>query len=203
MERELLKKKLMRKAISYLSRYASSSHKLTVILRRYGTKKLSNSQPNEVNSSIIATVDKCLSLGYLNDSSFATTQAQTYRRLGRSENAIRRKLLEHQIDDETINSALKIADNASNDGELLAALRFSRRRRIGPFSPEEAKKITNKDFSNCADKKHRFERKKRDIAILSRAGFRSDVCLKIVKLTSISFAEEMIVQIETHGFIAD
>ena len=129
--------RLMNKAVDYLGRYASSQQRLRDVLGRFATRKLDQHDLDEIAAAIDATVTRCQTLGYVNDDAFAQSQARSHRRQGRSQLGIRQRLRQHRLDDEVIDAALDVADEHAANGELLAACRFARRRRIGPFDHGE------------------------------------------------------------------
>ena len=154
--------RMMNKAVDYLGRYASSRHKLAQILQRFATRKLTDYDPDDVAAAIQQTIDHCSRLGYLNDQQFAVTLARSQRRLGRSRAAIRQRLRQHALDDNMIAQALAEADEKRANGDLQAAIRFARRRRLGPFA--QRRNARHQRLDN-----HQW--KQRDLGAMARAGF--------------------------------
>ena len=154
--------RLMNKAVNYLSRYASSRHKLGQILQRFADRKLIDYDADDIAAAIHLTVDKCKQLGYLDDWQFAVTVARNQRRLGRSQAVIRQRLRQHALGDDIIAHALVEADENSANGDLQAAIRFAQRRRLGPFAQRHSAHHQRLD-------PHQW--KKRDLGAMARAGF--------------------------------
>jgi len=154
--------RMMKKAIGYLGRYASSRHKLGQILQRFADRKLTGYDADEIAAAIQQTIDQCSQLGYLNDRQFAVTLALGHRRQGRSQVMIRQRLRQHALSDDIIIHALAEADENSANGELQAAIRFAQRRRLGPFARRHSAHNQLNDH---------YKRKKRDLGAMARAGF--------------------------------
>ena len=125
------KRRLMNKAVHYLGRYTASRQRLREVLGRFADRKLDAHDADEVATAREQVIDDCIRLGYVDDASFALSQARGKRRAGRSGFAIRRALGQHAIDDEIVHAALAEADEGISDGELAAALRHAARRRLG------------------------------------------------------------------------
>ncbi len=181
--------RLMNKAVHYLGRYASSRHKLAEVLGRFAQRKLLDDDPDEVKTSIANIVKHCVDLGYLDDEQFAQNQARSQRRLGRSSRVIHQRLRQHKLDQDTIDTALAIADQDTPNGDLLAAFLFARRRRLGPFDKRGPTPATH----NSNDlQRHR----QRQLAALARAGFSMNISQKIIGVEDNDAAEAIIAQLE-------
>jgi regulatory protein len=178
--------RLMNKAVDYLGRYASSQHHLRDVLGRFATRKLDQHDPDEIAAAIDATVTRCQTLGYVNDDIFAQSQARSHRRRGRSQLGIRQRLRQHGLDDDMIDAALKVADEHTANGELLAACRFARRRRIGPFDHGR----------NDGDDRDAIMQ--RQLGAMARAGFSMAISRKVFDLADSTAGESFIDQLE-HG----
>ncbi len=163
--------RLMNKAVDYLSRYASSRHKLAHILQRFATRKLSDYDSENITTAIQQTIDKCEKLGYLDDHKFALMVTKSQRRLGRSQAAIRQRLRQHSLDDNTIRQAITEADGPFYDGDLQAAIRYAQRRRLGPFAIQSQPQHERHDAQ---------QRRQRDLGALARAGFSISISLQIL-----------------------
>jgi regulatory protein len=93
--------------------------------------------------------------GLLDDARYAAAAVHGQRRRGASRRAIQHKLSLRGVDAAATRSALEVVDGDNRDAELVAAVAFVRRRRLGPHRP-------------AAD---RESYRKRDLAALARAGF--------------------------------
>jgi regulatory protein len=163
---------MMNKAVNYLSRYASSRHKLGQILQRFADRKLIDCDADDIAAAIHQTVDKCKQLGYLDDWQFAVTVARSQRRLGRSKAVIRQRLRQHSLGDDIIAHALVEADENSANGDLQAAIRFAQRRRLGPFAQRH---------STHHQRLNPYQWKKRDLDAMARAGFSIVISQQVIE----------------------
>ena len=185
MTQSSVKTRLMNKAVDYLGRYATSQHRLREVLGHFALRKLNKHDPDEITAAISATVTRCQTLGYLNDYNFAQNQARSHRQQGRSEVGIRQRLRQHRLDDTIIDAALDAADQDAANGELLAACRFARRRRLGPF-----------DRRQYDDTKNRHGIRQRQLGSLARAGYAIAISLTVMGLKDMDAAQMLIDQLE-------
>ena len=167
--------RLMNKAVHYLGCYGASKQRLREVLIRFAARKLADAEPAEVASAMTRVVEKCQRLGYIDDIAFATRQARSQRRKGKSTMAIRQRLRKHALDDTAIATALHTADADHQDAELAAAIHFARRRRLGLF------------FQGVADEKMY----RRHLGSLARAGFSMAICRAVLDTNSFDDLEEM------------
>ena len=181
-------KRLMNKAVDYLGRYATSQHRLREVLGRFASRKLDRYDLDEIAAAIGATVTRCQKLGYLNDDAFAQNQARNHRQQGRSKRVIRQRLRQHRIDDTIIDVALDAADQYSANGELIAALRFARRRRLGPFDRQQ--------YDDEKGRQAQRQRQQRQLGSLARAGFTMAVSRTVIGLEDRDAAERLLDQLE-------
>lgn len=180
--------RLMNKAVDYLGRYATSQHRLREVLGRFALRNLDKHDPDEIAAAISATVTRCQTLGYLNDDAFAQNQARTHRQQGQSKLGIRQRLRQHRLDDTIIDAALDAADQPSANGELLAAFRFARRRRLGPFDGQQ--------YDNEKDRQALGQRQQRQLGSLARAGFTMAISRTVIGLADRDAAEMLMDQLE-------
>ena len=131
----------------------------------------------------------CKRLGYLNDEGFAQSQARSHRRQGRSQLGIRQRLRQHRLEDDVIDAALDVADEHTANSELLAACRFARRRRIGPFYHRR---------NDDDDRDAIMQRRQRQLGAMARAGFAMAISSKVFDLADSTAGEMLIDQLE-HG----
>ena len=179
--------RMMNKAINYLSRYASSRHKLGQILQRFADRKLIDYNADDIAAAIHLTVDKCKQLGYLDDWQFAVTVARSHRRHGRSQVVIRQYLRQHALSEDIIAHALVEADENSANGDLQAAIRFAQRRRLGPFAQRHSTHHQRLDL-------HQW--KKRDLDAMARAGFSIDISQKVLEHDNLDTIDDLLCRAE-------
>lgn len=114
-------------ALTYVARYATSSGKLSAYL---GRKLRELGWAGDGEPPVDAVVQRCVALRYIDDEAFAESRAASLKRRGMGERRVRDGLRTAGLDAElAARSAAMDADEA-----LAAALRFARKRRIGPYS---------------------------------------------------------------------
>ena len=157
---------LEKAALHYLERYASSRANLKRVLmgkversaRFHGTDREDGARAVE------QLLDRLADAGYLDDTAYARGRAIGLHRAGHSTTAIRMKLRQKGVDDDTAAQALETLHEEAEAPELAAALRYARKRRLGPYR-QEAQRQANAE---------------RDMAALARKGFSLDLARQVV-----------------------
>lgn len=153
----------------YLQRFsASTAHFKSVMMRK--VKKSCMAHPDQDFEACRAMVDALATRfegsGLLNDAVYARGVADSLRRRGRSRKAITAKMTERGLRKDQIETALESLRDESgvsdSEAELAAALKFARRKRIGPFRAGEQDPALLR----------------KDLAALARAGFSYDTARK-------------------------
>lgn len=126
---------LERLALSYAERYATTRARLAAYLRRkLRERDWSGADPPALDS----LVERFVALGYVDDQGFATARASALLRRGyggrRIDQALRAAGIS-ETDGEEARSQVQ-------EGEFAAALRFARRKRLGPFAAGEGDHAT-------------------------------------------------------------
>ncbi|PTW60242.1 regulatory protein [Breoghania corrubedonensis] len=154
--------RLMRSAVAYLERYASSSENLRRVLERKVARAAyaHDRDASEFSEMIAAAVERCIQLGLVDDAAYAETRASSLRRRGASKRQIEAKLAAKGVAKRLIERVLA----ADETDETEAARRFARRRRLGPWRTRG----------------NRDDYRERDMAALCRAGFGFDVARDVV-----------------------
>jgi regulatory protein len=166
---------LEKAALHYLERYASSAANLRRVLmgkversaRAHGTDREDGARAVE------RIVRRFLGSGLLDDRAYAEGRAVTLHRAGHSMPAIRARLGQKGIDADTIDAALERLEDEAAKPELAAALRYARKRRLGPYRRDG-----------------RAEKRERDMAALARKGFPPDLARRIVDADDLTELEE-------------
>lgn len=114
-------------ALAYVGRYATSRAKLGDYLRR---KVKERGWGDEAPPAIEGLVARFAELGYVDDRAFAASRAASLGRRGYGGRRINQALHAAGIEAEDRTEANEIAERDARE----AALRFARRRRIGPFA---------------------------------------------------------------------
>jgi regulatory protein len=164
-------------ALFYLSRYASSSGNLRQVLMRKVARSAAyhGDDPAALKPAVEALVARHCGTGAVNDALYAESQTRSLRRRGGSARAIVQKLNAKGVPAEIVaETAAALADEG---GDLEAASRFARRRRLGPF------RSTGRE-----------EHRQRDMAALGRAGFEYQVAATIIDAESIERLEDILAE---------
>ncbi|WP_420403206.1 regulatory protein RecX [Nisaea sp.] len=161
-------------ALWYLERYASSAANLrNVLMRRVRVSSAHHgTDPADGAAMVEALIRRYDETGILNDRLFAETRARSLAARGSSARMIQRKLMEKGVGAADIDAALE-ALREEGIGELDAAFRYARRRRIGPFRSAEKREAT----------------RDRDLAALARQGFGFEIAAKVVDAETVDALE--------------
>ena len=165
-------------ALYYLGRYASSSANLRQVLHRRVQKSAYHHKDTHMQQASIwidEIVADMIRMGYVDDKTYAINKAQSLHNRGTSLRTIYQKLLQKGLDKETIQHAIDSlgdegAENPQQDTDLIAAIRYAKRRRIGVYRikpPTEPQKQHQRDFAS-----------------LARNGFSPDICQKVMSAES-------------------
>ena len=157
---------LRRWALWYLDRYpASVGHLRRLMARKIETSARVHGTDREAGRDAAeALLAELVRAGVLDDRGYARQTAGALHRRGLSRRAIAARLKVKGLGEEEIRDALEQLAEESDDPDLAAALRYIRRRRLGPYRPEE----------------ERTERRDRDLAALARQGFGYELARKVI-----------------------
>ena len=117
-------------ALRYVSRYATTKHKLKAYLHRKVREK---GGEEDYFGSINNIAQKYEELGYIDDALFAQSRASSLLRRGYGARRIMQALKQAGIDEPDQKEALKLGE----EGKWHAAKKFARKRRIGPYASEQ------------------------------------------------------------------
>ena len=184
---ERIKKRLTNKALHYLGRYASTSARLEVVLRKFAGRKLELADPALLDSSIKDVIESCIRLGYIDDAAFIRSQFRQGLRSGQSQRRILLKLAQKGISRDLALSVLQDSDDddalPDESTELAAALIYARKKSVGPFSSTPP---------TCP------EDRKKHMGRLARNGFSFDIVRKVMDLTSVDEADALLDEVYPH-----
>jgi regulatory protein len=160
---------LERSALHYLERYDSSSGHLRRLLRRkiLLSAKVHGTDPEEGAAAAERLIARLTGLGLLDDARYARERVRSLLARGTSAAMVRAKLRAKALPAELIEAALAADENSGPGGELRAALRYARRRRLGPYRLER-------------HPGERAERRARDLAALGRQGFDYETARRVI-----------------------
>ncbi|MCA3414284.1 MAG: RecX family transcriptional regulator [Roseomonas sp.] len=134
--------RLREAALAHLARFAATEAGLRRVLERrvarWARAAEAEGQPREaiaasaaaLTAEIASIAQNLVAAGAVNDAAFAESRARRLARSGHSRRAIAAHLAAKGIESDTAAAALPEGEEA----ELLAAIAFCRRRRIGPFA---------------------------------------------------------------------
>ena len=176
---EKIIKRMRNSAISYLARYEVSEFQF----RNTMIRKLSNFE-NELDEKLkFEIIDKIkkemIVARYIDDKRFAESKSRSIRRQGGSERLIFAKLKEKGVSDNIIKFAIDIVDEGNENAEIIAAVNFIKKKKIGVFY--KLKRVDKEiDLYILKDKWY---------GTLSRRGFSLSIVKKVLDITNIENAD--------------
>jgi len=170
--------RLRRQIDHYLDRYATTEAHLRRLFRRRIQRAAAHhgSDPAEGEAWLEEEIRRVVRLGIVNDAQFATDRARTLVRRGNGPRQVRSKLVAKGVATELVEAALAAVAEELGDPTRIAAFRFARRRKLGPFTaggPPEDRDV-----------------QQRQLGKLARAGFGYDVARAIIESPTIEGLEE-------------
>lgn len=145
---------LERLALHYVGRYATTRAKV----KSYLARKVKERGWEGVAPDISALAERLSGLGYIDDGAFAIARAASLQRKGYGERRVRQALRAAGIEDVDAAEAREQARGGAVD----AAVRFAKRKRIGPFATAAADRETvQKAFAAMVRAGHPFDIVKR------------------------------------------
>lgn len=150
---------LSRAALDYAARYATTRAKLAAYLRR---KLKERGWTGEGDPGVDAIVARFADHGYVNDQAFADARAQALLRRGYGARRITASLRAAGVEADTADGLREEIDAGAED----AALRFARRRRIGPYA----------DHVPDRDERRRW------VAAMARAGHAMGTIMRVLAM---------------------
>lgn len=156
-------------AVYYLQRFDSTAENLRRVLERKVRRATAHPEANidfeQATTWIQDVVEKMQRLGYVDDSRTARIKARGMLGRGTAPGMIRKKLQMAGAAHEAIDDAMQeLLDDNGENISLKAAVNLAKRRRLGPFRPDE----------------QRLERRDKDLAALARSGFDFDTARQII-----------------------
>lgn len=153
-------------ALFYLQRYASSTENLRRVLMRRVVRaaEAHGSDVEEGEAQVDALLGRLEAAGLLDDRRYADAAARGLARRGRSRRGIGATLLRKGVPADLARATVDRLEAEDPEVEIKAAVAYARRRRLGPYRPQE----------------DRAERRVRDLAAMARAGFSTSVARAVV-----------------------
>ena len=131
LQRKLDQQGLQELALRYVGKYATTRAKLRIYLER---KLRERGWNGEREADLEALASRFAELGYINDEAYALARSRSLSARGYGLRRVSEKLRLDGLDEADVAPAIAHAGEET----LNAALRFARRRRIGPFSSVNA-----------------------------------------------------------------
>lgn len=119
-------------ALKYVGRYATTRAKLRSYLAR---KVRERGWDGEGEPDLVAVADRMAEAGYIDDAAYALSKSQALAGRGYGKRRLSQKLREAGVAEDDSRRAFDHADQEAVD----SALRFARRRRIGPFGTAQVR----------------------------------------------------------------
>ncbi|MBO4520316.1 MAG: RecX family transcriptional regulator [Alphaproteobacteria bacterium] len=160
----ITQKRLTNIALHYLERYESSSENLRCILRRriLRAEMKGAAIPAEAPAWVDSVIAEMQRLGYIDDRRFASVTAEKYRKVGKSMRYIGQKLAQAGVSAEIQAEIFAQENNSDENTEEAAAFLLVKKRKLGQFRPEKDRALF----------------RKKDLAVLARAGFSYQTAVK-------------------------
>jgi len=153
------KKKLLKYAIDYLSKYDSSKSNLVNVLKRKILRlKITNFEKRKLINSIEEIIIILEKNKFIDDDRYSSTKIQSLSNSGKSKNFIINYLVKKGVNKLEIQNNLNLMKQDNDNWELESAKIFAKK-----------KKLLKKNES--------YEKK---LAKMARAGFSYDICKKIL-----------------------
>jgi len=171
---------LERAAYWYLERFATSRENLRrVLMRRVEKSAIAYRTDRQAGAETVAAlIGKLSEQGLLDDAAYAEARVRTLRDQGKAARAIRWSLAQKGVAAEIIGQAIEAIDaeneTEGGDADFRAAVRYAKRRRLGPF--RDPGKARGKE----AREENARKQKQKDLAALARAGFSYGLAEKVV-----------------------
>jgi len=175
---EKIIKRLRNSAMSYLARYEVSEFQFKNTMKRKLSYFENNLNELEKDKLINQIKSEMVLSRFIDDNRYAETKVRTIRRQGGSQRLIFAKLNEKGISKEIIQSALNIVDGNDENPEIIAAVNFIKKKKIGVFYKNQ--KINDEiDTYTLKDKWY---------GSLARRGFSLEIVKKVLDIEDINDA---------------
>ncbi len=153
------KKKLLKYAIDYLSKYDSSKSNLVNVLKRKILRlKITNFEKRKLINSIEEIIIILEQNKFIDDDRYSSTKIQSLSNSGKSKNFIINYLVKKGVNKLEIQNNLNLIKQDNDNWELESAKIFAKKKKL-------------------LEKNESYEKK---LAKMARAGFSYDICKKIL-----------------------
>lgn len=152
-KRALTRSYLLNATYSYLQKFATTEKNLMDVLDRKARRRLPETDHEDLYDQakvwIAEIVEKSVEQGLVNDRSFAEVRAASLLRSGNSKMKISQKLQAKGVSGEIVSDVMDILSEQHEDIDLLAAVKYARKRRFGAFSlRHDGEEIMEKELAS-------------------------------------------------------
>ena len=176
---EKIMKRLRNSAMSYLARYEVSIYQFENTMKR----KLSNFKYDLSETQKLKFIElikkEMISTKFIDDKRFAEIKVRSMRRQGSSQRLIYANLREKGLSNDIIQFAINLVDEGDENAEMIAALRFIKKKNIGIY-------YKNKKID---DETNEYSLRDKWFGTLSRKGFSLEIIRKVINIKDIDNAD--------------
>ncbi len=162
----------------YLARFSSSCANFRRVMMRKVEKsvRFHATDMAEGAAHVDALITRFVANRLLDDIAYAEAKTAGLHRRGYPARAIRSRLRYKGVDDDVIDRALAGLTSECENPEHVAAIRYAKRRRLGPFGPDN----------------DRLGRREKDLAAMARAGFGFHQASRVIEAKSTGELEDAV-----------
>lgn len=150
---------LRNSATHYLAQRISSAENLRRILTRRALKRIEDPEEGKIAELVEKVITFCRENRLIDDLAYAETKAAVGARRGVSRRSLSRMLQSKGVEPPVVEEVVAVVDDA------LSAVRFAKRRRLGPWRLREADNAVMKD-----------------VATFARGGFPSNLAFRMARM---------------------
>lgn len=168
-------------AYHYLDQRSSSRANLRRLLVRRVDRSLAEhgGDREEQVGWVDGLLDELVRLRLLDDALYAAQQVRGLARAGQGSRKIQAKLAQKGVPRELVDAALSALAGHGASPDLVAACRYARSRRLGPYRRD-------------ADQPRDREARQKELARLGRAGFSYEIAIRVVDCESTDMIDEIV-----------
>ena len=166
-------------ALFYLERFPASAARVRLVLERKIMRYcrcVFESDPQAYAPLISPIVESLCAAGYIDDLAYARGLHESLARKGVSARTAVQKMRLKGLPPDLVEQVCKAQEKPSGGDDFLRALRFARRKKIGPFAPESGGRTPEKS-----------------LAAMARAGFDYETAITVMK-TDRAYAVDLVDQ---------
>ncbi|MCB9978602.1 MAG: RecX family transcriptional regulator [Rhodospirillales bacterium] len=166
-------------ALFYLERFPASAARVRQVLERRIMRYcrcVPDSDPQTYMPLVSPIIESLCAAGYIDDLAYARGLYASFARKGVAARTAAQKMRLKGISSDLIEQVCATQENRSGNDDFLRALRFARRKKIGPFAPETGGRTPEKS-----------------LAALARAGFDYETAATVMK-TDRTYAADLVDQ---------